>query len=197
VPKRPARTVGGVVDLTVALQAPASAAADPGYDDVPVVWWPAEADRRDRLAREGRARLLMVAPGDLPPPRCADGMEDWVREGVDAVELFVRKDLLRRRQAARVPVILDEDGVLRRGRRWVALSPRDLQVAGLLFARPGVIVARSALLRAVDPGAARDDRRLVDTLVRRFNRRVAPLGLRVHTVRSAGFLLEVAELPAG
>jgi hypothetical protein len=31
--------------------------------------------------------------------------------------------------------------------------------------------------------------------MRRFHRRILPLGLALHTVRAAGFLLEVGELP--
>ena len=204
--KRSGRTVGGV-DLTPASDAgdvgdvgragsAGSAAEHDALDaaDVDVVRWPAEAELRGELAARGQARLLFLAVGEAPP-HAADGLEDWVREDADPVEVFVRKDRLRRRAAARVPATLDADGLLRRGRRWVALSARDLQVAGLLLSHPGALVARSALLRAVDPAAERDDHRLVDTVVRRFQRRVAPLGLHVHTVRRTGFLLEVRELP--
>jgi two-component system, OmpR family, response regulator len=193
-----------VVDVTV--PPGAAVAADPaghrgGNDDggdvagdVAVVRWPSEAAQRDDLVRRRQARLLVVAAGLHPPP-AADGLEDWVREGADPVDVYVRKDRLRRRQEACVPVTLDDDGVLHRGRWWVALSGRDLQVAAVLLSRPGVLVARADVLDAVSPGAVRDEHRLVDTVVRRFQRRVAPLGLRVHTVRSVGFLLDMGELP--
>lgn len=171
-----------------------SAAVDEG-GDVAVVRWPGEAARRDDLVLRGRARVLVVADGELPP-LAADGLEDWVRADVDPVELYVRKERLRRRQEARVPAVLDGDGVLHRGRWWVALSARDVQVATVLLARPGTLVARADLLEALSPGTPHDEHRLVDTVVRRFHRRVAPLGLRIHTVRSVGFLLELGELAA-
>jgi hypothetical protein len=196
----PVAGIAGIADRTAGdpALADATVSARGGGDHeaaVAVVRWPAEADRRDELAGVGRARLLVLADGELPPPPLCDGLEDWVREGGDPLEVFVRTERLRERQAARAPATLDADGILRRGRWWVALSERDLQVAGVLLARPGAIVARSAVLHAVDPGAERDEHRLVDTVVRRFQRRVAPLGLVVHTVRRAGFLVEQGKLP--
>lgn len=164
-------------------------------DEVALVRWPAEAEQREDLARSGRARLLVVAHGESPPP-LLDGLEDWVRDGSDPVELYVRKERLRRRQAARSPARLDDDGLLHRGGRWVALSRRELEMATVLLARPGMLVSRSELLTAVCPGAVRDERRALDTLARRLHRRVSPLGVAVHTVRSAGFLLDMGELPA-
>jgi hypothetical protein len=166
------------------------AAAD---GDVAVMHWPAEAARRDDLVGRGLPRLLVVAEGEAPPV-AADDLEDWVRGG-DPVELYVRKERLRRRKAARVPAVLDADGLLHRGTRWVALSRRELQVATLLLDRSGSLVARADLLAAVCPGATSDDRRLVGSLMRRLQRRIAPLGMRVHTVRASGFLLEIGELP--
>lgn len=163
-------------------------------DDVAVLRWPGDAARRDDLIRHGRVRLVVVAPGVLPPAS-PDGLEDWVRDD-DPLELFLRKERLRRRQAARAPAVLDDDGLLRRGPRWVALSPRDLQLATVLLARPGALVGRPQLLAVVSPGHDTDDRRMLDTLVRRLNHRIAPLAMRVHTVRASGFLLELADLPA-
>ncbi len=163
-------------------------------DEVAVVHWPAEAQRRDELVLRGRARLVVIAAGE-PPPLAPDGLEDWVRAGSDPVELYVRKERLRRRQAARAPAVLDDDGLLRRGTRWVALSQRELQVATVLLARPGVLVGRAELIAAVRPDVAKDDRRILDTVVRRLHRRIVPLGLAVHTIRASGFLLELGELP--
>jgi hypothetical protein len=165
-------------------------------DEIAVVRWPAESARRDELRRHGRARLLVVADGVLPPP-APDPLEDWVRPGTDPVEVFVRKERLRRRLADRTPAVLDRDGLLHRGRAWVALSRRDLEVATVLLDRVGTMVGRADLLARVRPGATVDEHRVLDTLVRRLNARIAPLGLHVHTVRAAGFLLDMGELPAG
>jgi hypothetical protein len=163
-------------------------------DDVAVLRWPAEAARRDELVHLGRARLMIVAAGKLPPV-APDGLEDWIRVGADPVEVYVRKERLRRRQAARAPAVLDGDGLLRRGPHWVALTRREVPAATTLLARPGALVARSDLFDAAYPEVVRDERRLLDTLMRRFHRRILPLGLALHTVRAAGFLLEVGELP--
>jgi two-component system, OmpR family, response regulator len=171
-----------------------TADAEAVVDDVAVVRWPAESRRRDELARERRARLLVVAADEMPPA-ALDDLEDWVRASGDPVEVYVRKERLRRRQSARAPVVLDDDGLLRRGARWVALSPRELEVATVLLGRPGALVKRAELLAAVRPGASGDDRRVVDTVVHRLHRRIAPLGLTVHTVRASGYLLDVGELP--
>jgi hypothetical protein len=163
-------------------------------DEIAVVHWPTESVRRDELRRHGRARLLVVAEGDLPPP-APDPLEDWVRPGTDPVEVFLRKERLRRRQDARAPAVLDGDGLMRRGRAWVALSRRELEVATVLLDRVGTMVGRTELLACVRPGAAVDEHRVLDTLVRRLNARIAPLGLHVHTVRAAGFLLDMGQLP--
>jgi hypothetical protein len=186
------------VELGTDLAAEPTDAPSPGDDGgggVAVVQWPAEAAWRDELVGRGLARLLVVAEGAVPPLG-ADALEDWVRADVDPVERYIRTERLRRRQAAREPAVLDEDGVLRRGSWWVALSPREVEVATVLLARPGVLVGRAELEEAVSSPASGDRRRLTDAAVRRFHRRIAPLGLRVHTMRSAGFLLEMGELPA-
>jgi hypothetical protein len=169
---------------------------DDEMDEIAVVHWPAEARRRDELCRHGRARLLVVTDGDVPPP-APDPLEDWVRPGTDPVEVFVRKERLRRRQADRAPAVLDGDGLLRRGRAWVALSRRELEVATVLLDRAGTMVPRAELLARVRPGLEVDEHRVLDTVVRRLNARVAPLGLHVHAVRAAGFLLDMGELPSG
>jgi hypothetical protein len=167
---------------------------DDGRDDVPVVRWPAEAAWRDDLARLGRARLLVVAARHAPPATW-DALEDWVREGVDEVEVFARRELLRRRQARRAPAVLDGDGLLRRGGRWVAVSPLEQRVLVPLLVRPGSLVSRAELLDAACPGVESDETRALDRVIRRLRLRLAPLGVRVHTVRGSGFLLDMGELP--
>ena len=162
--------------------------------DVPVVSWPSEAGRRDDLAQRGRARLLVVEERH-DPPQTWDALEDWVRTGVDPVEVYVRRERLRRQQAQRAPAVLDEDGLLRRGDRWVAVSPVERRMLEPLLARAGGPVSRGELLAAVLPGAVTDDRRALDRIVRRVRLRVAPLGVTVLVVRGFGFVLETGLLP--
>lgn len=166
-----------------------------GLDDVVTLRWPADASRRHELIDQGRARLVVVAPGERPPD-APDGLEDWIRDAADPVEVFVRKERLRRRQAARAPAVLDGDGLLHRGPHWVALTSRELPAATRLLARPGALVPRAELLGVTYPEVVSDEHRRLDTLMRRLHRRIAPLGLAVHCVRAGGFLLEVGELPA-
>jgi DNA-binding response OmpR family regulator len=56
-------------------------------------------------------------------------------------------------------------------------------------------VTRVELLAAARPGAVADPTRTLDRVVRRVRSRLAPLGIRVHTVRATGFLLDVGTLP--
>jgi two-component system, OmpR family, response regulator len=162
--------------------------------DVPLVPWPSETVRRDDLARLGRARLLLIEERHDPPP-LRDALEDWVRAGVDPIELYVRRERLRRQQARQAPAQFDDDGLLRRGDRWVAVSPLERRLVEPLLARAGHLVPRSELLAATVPGAVADDRRRLDRIVRRVRLRLAPLGITVHAVRGSGFLLELNALP--
>jgi DNA-binding response OmpR family regulator len=91
--------------------------------------------------------------------------------------------------------VLDGDGLLRRGGRWVAVSPLEQRVLVPLLVRPGSLVSRAELLDAACPGVESDETRALDRVIRRLRLRLAPLGVRVHTVRGSGFLLEMGELP--
>lgn len=164
-------------------------------DDVADLRWPADAARRAELAEAGRARLLVVAEGEEPPVT-ADPLEDWVRPSADAVEVYVRRDRLRRRAAARAPASIDDDGLLHRGDRWVALPPGELAALTALISEAGSMVARADLAAALGMDAEVDERtRTLDNVVRRVRRRIAPLGMAVCAVRGSGFLLEIGDLP--
>ncbi len=172
-------------------------ARQPKVDDQVVdLLWPAEADQRERLVREGRPRLLIVDHGHEPPASW-DTLEDWVRPDADAVERYVRRERLRRRAGALAPASIDDDGLLHRGDRWVALPPGELAALTALMSEPGYMVARADLAEAL--GVASDEAdngsRMLDNVVRRVRKRIAPLGMAVCVVRGAGFLLEMGELP--
>jgi hypothetical protein len=164
-------------------------------DEVTDLHWPADAARRGELAGAGRPRLLIVAEGEEPPVT-SDPLEDWVRPSADAVELYVRRDRLRRRAAARAPASIDADGLLHRGDRWVALPPGELAALTTLISEPGYMVARADLAAALGMAAEVDqETRTLDNVVRRVRKRIAPLGMAVCAVRGAGFLLEIGEIP--
>ena len=160
--------------------------------EVALVHWPAEQDRREELRRAGQPRLLLVERGAPPIP--TDELEDWIRLPADDLDLRVRVEALRRRtgaDAASVP-LLDDDGVLRLGDRWVSLPPVEARLTAALLGRYGAVVSREALARSGWPGGS-PGRNALDVHVLRLRRRLAPLRLAIRTVRSRGYLLERAD----
>jgi two-component system OmpR family response regulator len=159
---------------------------------VSLVRWPTEIDRRETLRRAGEPRLLLVEQG--APPLPADDREDWIRLPADDVDLRIRVEALRRRLGAETEEMprLDEDGVLRRGDRWVALPPVEARLAAMMVDRFGAVVSRDSLTRGGWPGGA-SSRNALDVHVLRLRRRLAPLRLAIRTVRSRGYLLERAD----
>jgi DNA-binding response OmpR family regulator len=128
------------------------------------------------------------------PPIPTDELEDWIRLPADDLDLRVRVEALRRRtdsDAGAVPV-LDDDGVLRLGDRWVSLPPVEARLTHALLERFGAVVSRDALARSGWPGGS-PGRNALDVHVLRLRRRLAPLRLAIRTVRSRGYLLERAD----
>jgi len=70
----------------------------------------------------------------------------------------------------------------------VALSPKEEVVARQLIAGGQRVVTRQRLVTAGWPGGGSRTTAL-DKVVGRLRRRLAPLGLTIHTVRARGFLL--------
>jgi hypothetical protein len=157
--------------------------------DVVLLRWPAELDRRERLAVHAVPRLLLVEGGADPPP--ADCLEDWIR--VPAADGDVQRrieDLLARAAHHVVDVPeLDGDGVLRFGDSWTSLPPVDARLAGALVDRFGAVVNRAVLGRAGWPTGP-PGRNALDVHMLRLRRRLEPLGLVIRTVRSRGYLME-------
>ena len=164
---------------------------------VALLRWPEDASSRRRLAAARLPRLLLVGAGE-EPPLDDDELEDWIRLPLDPDELAVRSDTLVERARHVAPratgLVLDGDDVLRRDGRWVALPPLEARVFAQLLARPGEVVRRAALTDAGWPTGLPVDERAIDGVVKRLRRRVAPLGVQVHTVPGAGFLLDHVEM---
>ena len=93
---------------------------------------------------------------------------------------------------ASVPV-LDEDGLLRLGGRWVAIPDAQLPVVALLVACYGKVVRREALVAAYVNAGHSGNEASIRSLLSRISQRVARLGLRLHTVRGRGVLLGPAD----
>jgi DNA-binding response OmpR family regulator len=159
--------------------------------DVELVRWPSEEKARDHFCDLGRPRLLLVEEG-VAPPISADVLEDWIRMPIDDIDLQARVDGLQLRVEAHRDDVpdLDVDGVLRLGRGWVSLPPVEARLIGALLARIGAVVSRDALAQAGWPGGA-PGRNALDVHVLRLRRRIDELGLKIRTVRSRGYLLEI------
>jgi DNA-binding response OmpR family regulator len=159
--------------------------------DVAVLRWPLERERVDELRRAGRPRLLLVEDGG-PPPAAADHLEDWIRVPAPEHDVEARVAQLRRRAAPpTAPPLLDDNEVLWRGDRWVALPPVEARLIRVLLERGSAVISRDAMMRAGWP-ESQPNRNVLDVHVVRLRRRLEPLGLAIHTVRSRGFLLQSA-----
>lgn len=155
---------------------------------VPVVMWPEQADRSEALARDGRIRLFLVAPGAAPPVDW-DGRSDWIRRPATVGDIYARIEALQRRaehvqRSGRVD--LDDTGILRFGEAWVVLTPIETRLMRVLLDRAGAVVSRGELLSAGWRGEAS---RALDTNLQRLRSRIGPLGLRLVNVRRRGYIL--------
>lgn len=159
--------------------------------EVAHVRWPGEGVRRERLRRERRPRLLLLEEG-TPPPDEVDDLEDWIRLPADDLDVKARSEHLRVRSRRHLGVMPSLDvGVLRVGTDWVSLSPLEGRLTAVLLERMGAVVSRDALVRAGWP-LGTNARNTLDVHLVRLRRRLASVGLGIHTVRSRGYLLELS-----
>ena len=158
--------------------------------EVAFVQWPAERERREALQRAKMPRLLLVAE-DAPAPDTVDVLEDWLRLPASEHDVHARATTLlaRGQQAMEAPPTLDDQGILQRADRWVALPPVEARMTAALLDRMGAVVTRDALASAGWPDGS-PGRNAIDVHVLRLRRRIAPLNLAIRTVRSRGYLLE-------
>lgn len=161
-------------------------------DDIPVLSWPADADRREACARQGLPRVLVVAPG-VPAPTDLDTLEDWVREPVDDRDLAVRRGTVARRHAARMRGLTLDNGLLWRGRRWVDLPPVQLAIVTPLVAQAGAVVSRDHLEDAVDRVGGSTAPAAFASCISRLRQRLEALDLELHALSGGRFVLEVVE----
>jgi len=164
-----------------------------------------EVCRRHR-ERGGRTPILMLTAraGLDDRVRGLDaGADDYLTKPFAIEELLARLRALARRPAAPLDVVLHfadleldtRSLAARRGGRTIRLTSREYALLEYLMRNPERVVSRSQILEHVwddnfDPVA-----NAVDVLVGRLRRRVhsdgdAPL---IHTVRSRGYVLSLAE----
>jgi hypothetical protein len=155
---------------------------------VEVLRWPQDAERRAELAGRGEPCVLVLGI-DAPVPPTGLG-EDWVREPVDATELVVRCETVRRRVECATPPTLD-DGLLLHHGAWAAIPPAQVAMVELLLERLGRVVTKRELAAAAAAAGGSDHEDAVKAAMARLGRRVAPLGLTLRSIRGRGHLLEV------
>lgn len=163
--------------------------------DVALIRWPDERARRSELAARNEPRLLLLEP-EAQPPVCFDPLEDWVRVPASPQDVRARAASLTARFEARQPgaISLDGGGLIRLGDRQTRLTPLQARLVGLLIEGKGNVVSRAEL---IDAGWGSEHTRASPNALQanlvRLRRRLRPLGLRIRTIRSRGYLLEQAD----
>ena len=166
------------------------ATLQPSVQEIVVLRWPAEEATRERLAAQGRARLLLVAP-DADPPEALDCQEDWVRLPADDSDVAARLRALEIRAGRHQPrPETDERGRLRYRGSWVALSPIEERLVHALAARFGDVVSRAELLASGWPGNGEASDAALRVHLTRLRKELEPLGLEIATVRGFGHVLQ-------
>jgi hypothetical protein len=161
---------------------------------VTLVRWPAEAAVRAGLAALGQPRLLLLDVG-ISPPAPVDGLEDWVRWPPDPEDLAARVANLRGRVSEEVePPVLDDDGLLRRGDRWVAISDIQVPMIRHLLDNLGRVVRYAAIVEAYVAGGGTSRATSVRTVLSRLDGRVRPVGLEIVTIRRRGVMLRTIDV---
>ncbi|MCP2342755.1 helix-turn-helix domain-containing protein [Actinomadura rupiterrae] len=158
--------------------------------DVNILRWPAESDRRELCRAHGLLRLLVVER-DHEPPICADIREDWIRMPATNRDFQARIAALRARGGGGTRPQLDQDGILRHGRRSVAVSPSEARLLQLLIKRFGRIAAREELRAHLSEDGREASRNALDLHIKRIRRRLRPLGLTIRTAWGRGYVLDI------
>jgi hypothetical protein len=162
-------------------------------DGVVVAHWPEDAARAPEWTRARTPRLFLVA-AEAEPPITSDALCAWVR--LPAHERDVQALIVELRSRASLDrPILGDHGLLWRGKRWVALSPIESRLTAAFIARPGRVLSRARLEKTGWPEGSPNDRS-VDARIKALRRRIAPIGLRIHTVRGQGYIAEIQPVAA-
>ncbi len=164
-------------------------------DQIELLRWPGDGDRRAAAAERGTPRLLLVADGALPPR--LDPGEDWIRIPADERDLLVRMHRLAAEFDRRSrPPYIEADVVLRYAGRTVVVSDGEGAVLRPLIARFGELVTWDVLRRCLWPDAERTARAM-SSRVFRVRARIEPIGLTIYTIRGRGVVLDHDDRPTG
>lgn len=119
----------------------------------------------------------------------ADAIKDFARELVGSIETHAMLTLAPSSAEAREgPVVIDESARrVRVGGRGVPLTLKEFDLLAYLARRPGRVVSRVELMRAVwHTNLLRPGDRTIDVHVRRLRAKLAPHAL-ITTVRGIGY----------
>ena len=92
-------------------------------------------------------------------------------------------------------VVLDEDGLLRRGGRWVAIPAGMVLVVQLLLEQLGAAVDVEQVIAAHVACGGTAHRKAVRTALARLRSRIAPLGLELESIGQRAVSLRLASRP--
>jgi hypothetical protein len=152
--------------------------------------WPADAARRQVLARAGVPRVLLIGP-DATPPQSLGVDEDWVRLPAAEADVVARATQLLCNEAIRSDTpYVDVHRVLHRAGATVTLTTSEATIMSLLLRKSGVVVSRTELEHEVWSDAA-PSRDAIDAAIYRLRRRLAGLSLCIRSARGQGFVLYV------
>jgi hypothetical protein len=159
--------------------------------DVPLVHWPDQAGARAEFARRLVPCLLVIGPSDPAPPEWCE-LEDWIREPLVDAELTVRAVTVARRADAHCCPTMDRHGRIVFRDRTVVLPRSQQAIVARLLERFGEVVGDDEICSTFGQGLSSTHAEAVKTALRRIRDALAPVGLRLSRVRSAGYLLDRA-----
>lgn len=88
--------------------------------------------------------------------------------------------------------VLDDDGLLRHGGRWVSISDPQIPLVDLLVRNVGRLVSSAEIRATYVAAGGSGSPTSLRSVVHRLGRRVAEVGLCLHVVRGRGVILDVA-----
>ena len=114
-------------------------------------------------------------------------MTEITRSDIPAVVWIVERD-----DIAPAAPVLDDDGLLRHGGRWVSISDAQIPLVDLLVRNVGRLVSSAEIRATYVAAGGSGSPTSLRSVVHRLGRRVADVGLRLHVVRGRGVILDTA-----
>ena len=148
-----------------------------------LVHWPAEHQRRARLAEAGIPRVLVIAAGETVPADIGTD-EDWLQSPVSEQDVAAHLEHLRLRLERTTQL---QGRVLTSHRGTVTLTRREAAVMEILLNQQGRLASRQALLACL--GVERGAGRRLHDVVYRLRTQIRPFGLDVLSTRGSGYML--------